>query len=219
MHIWAKTAEAWNFFLTRMNRESMRAGLRKKKMQAVICITAVLLLIAAVLFISTRKKAVQTSENVQTETDQILAWDMETEYPQTVREVLKHYNEVISCLYNEEYSETEFTSLAELSRTFLDEEFLDSNPWEDYKKELKQDIETYHEKNKMIVSSAVDNNNEIKYKTVDGDDCANAKSSYYIKENGTYSCIYKMYVMRKDTEGNWKILVSYQVNGDSSDDR
>lgn len=27
-----------------------------------------------------------------------------------------------------------------------------------------------------------------------------------------------MYVLRKDADGNWKILVFYQVNGDSSDD-
>ena len=197
----------------------MKIEWKEQKSKIIVCVLLSVILLGAVFYLATQKKTAQMSDTVQTETSQILAWDMEKDYPQTVREVIKRYNQVISCLYNEEYSETEFTELADMSRKFFDEEFLESNPREEYLKDLEQEIETYHEKNKTIVSSSVDNNNEIKYKSVDGDDCANVKSSYYIKENGAYSCIYKMYVMRKDTNGNWKILVSYQVNGDSSDDR
>ena len=65
---------------------------------------------------------------------------------------------------------------------------------------------------------AGDSSNDVEYKEVDGDDCAYVKASYFIKEGNAYSRTYQMYVLRKDADGNWKILVFYQVNGDSSDD-
>ena len=85
-------------------------------------------------------------------------------------------------------------------------------------KNLKEDISEYHDKSKTIASSAVDSSNDVEYKEVDGDDCAYVKASYFIKEGNAYSRTYQMYVLRKDADGNWKILVFYQVNGDSSDD-
>ena len=196
----------------------MRSEIKGTKRTIGIVVIFLVIVACGFGFLRYQAKTSHKPEQALTQVEQVLTLD-EEEYPQSVREVIRQYNKVIGCLYNEEYSKTEFTELADLSRKFLDDEFLESSPKDYYLEDLEQDIERYHEKNKIIVSSAVDNNNEIQYKKMDGDDCANVKSSYYIKENGEYSCIYKMYVMRKDTEGNWKILVSYQVNGDSSDDR
>lgn len=95
---------------------------------------------------------------------------------------------------------------------------LENNPRNEYFKNLKEDISEYHDKSKTIASSAVDSSNDVEYKEVDGDDCAYVKASYFIKEGNAYSRTYQMYVLRKDADGNWKILVFYQVNGDSSDD-
>ena len=57
------------------------------------------------------------------------------------------------------------------------------------------------------------------YKTVDGDKCAYVTASYFIKGDDNYSKTYQEYVLRKDEDGNWKILVFYQVEGDSSDEQ
>ena len=43
-------------------------------------------------------------------------------------------------------------------------------------------------------------------------------ASYFMEENKSYNRPYQMYVLRKDEDGNWKILVFYQVEGDSSDE-
>ena len=196
----------------------MRSEIKGTKRVITIVVIFLVIMACGFCFLRYQTKIRQKPEQVPTQVEQVLSLD-EEEYPQSVREVIRQYNKVIGCLYNEEYSKTEFAELVDFSRKFLDDEFLESSPKDSYLENLKQDIERYHENNKIIVSSAVDNDNEIRYKKMDGDDCANVRSSYYIKENGEYSCIYKMYVMRKDTDGNWKILVSYQVNGDSSDDR
>ena len=108
--------------------------------------------------------------------------------------------------------------LGDQARKLFDDELLENNPRDEYFKNLKEDISEYHDKNKTIASSAVDSSNDVEYKEVDGDDCAYVKASYFIKEGNAYSRTYQMYVLRKDADGNWKILVFYQVNGDSSDD-
>ena len=112
----------------------------------------------------------------------------------------------------------ELYDLGDQARKLFDDELLENNPRDEYFKNLKEDISEYHDKNKTIASSAVDSSNDVEYKEVDGDDCAYVKASYFIKEGNAYSRTYQMYVLRKDADGNWKILVFYQVNGDSSDD-
>ena len=125
---------------------------------------------------------------------------------------------IITCFYNDEYTDDELYDLGDQARKLFDDELLENNPRNEYFKNLKEDISEYHDKSKTIASSAVDSSNDVEYKEVDGDDCAYVKASYFIKEGNAYSRTYQMYVLRKDADGNWKILVFYQVNGDSSDD-
>ena len=54
--------------------------------------------------------------------------------------------------------------------------------------------------------------------TVDGRECAYVKTSYFIKEGADYSKTHQMYVVRKDEDGNWKILVFYKIEGEASDE-
>jgi len=40
-----------------------------------------------------------------------------------------------------------------------------------------------------------------------------------MNENNSFDRTNEMYVLRKDDDGDWKILVFYQVEGDSSDEQ
>ena len=59
--------------------------------------------------------------------------------------------------------------------------------------------------------------NDVNYQTIDGDECAYVTASYFISEGKEYDRTNQMYVLRKDENGKWKILVFYQVEGESSD--
>ncbi len=54
-------------------------------------------------------KTIPEKEEVQketlTETQKVLVRDLETNYPQTPREVVKYFVEITKCLYNEELTE------------------------------------------------------------------------------------------------------------------
>lgn len=187
------------------------------KIITVVVICAALLL--GGFYYLVKKNDAKNQENVVlTEVQQVITKNLSKNYPATPREVIKFYNRIVSCIYNEEYTEEELEQLAEQIRMLFDDELLENNPKDQYLKDLKKDIEQYHQKQRTIVSSAVDSSNDVVLKKVDGDDCAYVKASYFLKEENQYDRTYQMYVLRKDADGNWKILVFYKVNGDSSND-
>ena len=116
-------------------------------------------------YLTNRNNAKEEENITLTEIQELTTKNLDKNFPATPREVVKLYNRIITCFYNDEYTDDELYDLG-----------------------------------------------------VDGDDCAYVKASYFIKEGSAYSRTYQMYVLRKDADGNWKILVFYQVNGDSSDD-
>lgn len=191
-----------------------------KKWRNVIIMVACVGLIIGGYFYLTNKNSGKMEEDVElTEVQQLITKDLDKNYPATPREVVKLYNRIIACFYNNEYTDDELYGLGDQARKLFDAELLDNNPRDEYFQNLKKDISEYQEKDKTIASSAVDSSNDVQYKEVDGDDCAYVKASYFIKEGSSYSRTYQMYVLRKDEDGNWKILVFYQVEGDSSNEQ
>mgnify|MGYP001133620761 FL=1 len=84
---------------------------------------------------------------------------------------------------------------------------------------MKSDAAQYEEDNKSISQTDVCDSNDVVYQTVDGRECAYVTASYFMNENNSFDRTNEMYVLRKDDDGDWKILVFYQVEGDSSDEQ
>lgn len=201
------------------NSREERQGCDMKKVKIGIIVLVCIGVVVGAYYYITDKSSAKSEENVQlTEVQEVITKDLEKNYPATPREVVKLYNRIITCFYNEQYTDEELLELGDQARLLFDKELLDNNPRNDYFDSLKADIEDYHEKQKTIASSAVDSSNDVEYRTVDGDECAYVEASYFIKEGSAYSRTYQMYVLRKDTDGNWKILVFYQVDGNATDE-
>ncbi len=160
-----------------------------------------------------------TSEKVElTKVQQLTTKNLDTNYPATPREVVKLYNRIITCFYAEEYTEEELYALGDQARKLFDEELLENNPRDAYFTALKADIEDYHSRKRVISNSTVCDSNDVQFHTVDGAECAYVTASYFISEDKNYNRTNQMYVLRKDEDGNWKILVFYQIEGDASDE-
>lgn len=190
----------------------------KKNMSAVVLAVICIALIVGVFWQINRSRDASVEDMVNlTEVQKVITIDLDKNYPETPREVVKTYNRILSCFYREEYTEEELRDLGNQARKLFDQELLDNNPEEEYFKSLKADIEDYHEKSKVIASTSVCDSNDVKYQTIDGDECAYVTASYFINENKQFSRTYQTYVLRKDEDGKWKILVFYQTEGESSD--
>ena len=155
---------------------------------------------------------------VLTEVQKVITKNLDTTYPPTPREVVKFYNRIMTCFYNESYTDVELYALGDQARELFDEELLDNNPREEYFKRLEEEIDEYHDKSKIIVNTSVCDSNEVLMLDVDGDECAYVTASYFVKEESGSNRTHQMYVLRKDEDGRWKILVFYQIEGDSTDD-
>ena len=188
------------------------------KNKRVIIIAAIcIVLIVGGFFIFTNRTQ-KNPENVElTTVQQIITKDLAGNYPKTPREVIKTYNEIITCFYNEECTDEEIEKLSERVLLLLDEELLANNPKNEYIKNLKTEISDHKAKGKTIISYNLSSSNEIEFRTVDERECAYVDCSYFIKDKKGYSKSYMTYVVRKDENNEWKILVFYQSEGDTSD--
>ena len=158
----------------------------------IIIVVCVCVILGGYYYLTNRNNAKEEENITLTEIQELTTKNLDKNFPATPREVVKLYNRIITCFYNDEYTDDELYDLGDQARKLFDDELLENNPRDEYFKNLKEDISEYHDKSKTIAS--------------------------FIKEGNAYSRTYQMYVLRKDADGNWKILVFYQVNGDSSDD-
>ena len=70
---------------------------------------------------------------------------------------------------------------------------------------------------RTIMRYNLPSSNEIQVLTVDGRECAYVEMSYLLKEKNSLNKTFQTYVVRKDEDGNWKIVSFYKTEGDASD--
>lgn len=163
-------------------------------------------------------KSEEAKETDLTEVQKVILKDLDgKEYPETPREVVKLYNRILCCYYNEEYSEEEFEKLADQALKLMDEELAANNPPKQYYLRVKTEVESYHEKNRTINNASVCDSNEVKYATIDGAECAYVAASYFVRDDDGFTKSNQNYVLRKDTEGRWKILAFELDKGDTTE--
>jgi curli biogenesis system outer membrane secretion channel CsgG len=162
-----------------------------------------------------------SSDEVElTKVQKIITRDLDKDYPATPREVVKFYNRIITSYFGETYSDEEFDALAEQAQCLFDTELLSNNPLEDYKEEVKSEIQEYNQNSRQIRQASVCDSGDVQYVTDknNGDQLAYVTSNYFVKEGNSYERTYQMYVLRKDDQEQWKILTYYKVDGTSSED-
>ncbi|MGN0140663.1 MAG: DUF6715 family protein [Roseburia sp.] len=191
--------------------------MKKKTVIGAVVIIVVIVGLFGWLTLSRRNRNVEDVVEL-TEVQKVINKDFEQNYPATPREVVKNYNRIITCFYNETYTDEELYRLGDQARLLFDEELLENNPRDQYFADLKAEIAEYRQESKTIFSTSVCSGNEVEYKTIDGRECAYVTTSYFVKQDKSYSRTYETFVLRKDAEGKWKILVFYLTEGDSSNE-
>lgn len=187
----------------------------KKNRIIIIVVICVALLVGGYAVWMNRNST--SSENVElTKVQQLITKDLEKNYPATPREVVKMYNEIITCFYGEEYTEEELDKLLDMTLTLMDDELAANNPKEEYLSRVKTEIAAFDLAGRTIVSYTLSSSNEIEFGTIDGSESAIVQTSYFIKEKSSYSKTYQDYLLRKDADGKWKILGFEKVGGDFS---
>ena len=147
-----------------------------------------------------------TEKNSEDEAGKLASRNLETDYPNTPRKVIEYYSQIMKCFYGEELSEEILKKLVQQTRLLYDEELLAQNPEEDALKQTKDYNEEFRENNNKITEYIIEDSKDIEYYTKDDASYAIVTTAYFTRDKSGASKTYEDYLLRKDKDGNWKIL-------------
>ncbi len=186
--------------------------MKKRGLKSILIVIFCACLCVGYFFYLTQKTG--NKEGTLTETELIISKDLESSYPKTAREVVKFYNRILNCYYQQEYTDEQLGQLAEQARTLMDEELKQKNPGESYLQAVEEDISVFAKEGKTISNVALEESNEIEYRKVKGRECAYVDVVYYlkIKNKGKTKSerSSQTYILRRDDDNKWRILGFYQ---------
>ena len=136
----------------------------------------------------------------------VLSYDLQKNYPASVRKVIEFYNDIQKCFYNEEYTDKELEALGMKARELYDDELLDANEISAYMQQLSADIGSFKINNRRMTSAAPGASTSVEYfEEENGYKFARIRCGYIITENYTNKTISIVYLLRQDSNKRWKI--------------
>lgn len=150
-----------------------------------------------------KEKAAEQVE-LMTPVQEVLARNLETNYPSTPREVVKYFSQISQCFYNEEYTDDELTQLALKIRQLYDDELVANQTEEEYLTKLKEDIDEFKKARRTIESYAPSSTIDVETFTEDGYEWARLYCIYTIKEDVLKNSNIR-FLLREDENEHYKI--------------
>lgn len=180
----------------------------KKKSVPRITVLVVIIIIGVLGYYSylvNRNRNLQNPEAKLTPIEAVLIRNLDTDYPATPKEVMKYYNEITKCIYNQDHTEEQLIQLAEKIRMLYDRELLEQNDWDTYITKISAEVLEFKDKKRRISSFSVAASINVDYFTEDGYSFAKIQSSHTILEGKASHPVKEVYLLRKDSNNCWKI--------------
>lgn len=192
--------------------------MKKKISIVVLALVIITVVCAGFLYITKRANRTGAESSKRTEVQLIVTKNLEKEYPPTPRQVVSFYSRIITAYYGENYTAEEFEVMVDKTLALFDDELLAENPRDTYVSNLNADISSYRSNSRVISNVEVSDSKDVLYKNDKDDELAFVDASYFVKEGkNTFTKTYMQYVLRKDAEGNWKILCFYKIDAPKKD--
>lgn len=183
-----------------------KAKAKQRTVWTIIIMT--ILAIAIILFYfywtSRTNPLEDTSEENLSEVEKLLQKDLELYYPETPREVVKLFGNMMKTLYNG-LEDDEVEALSLKIRELYDKEFLENNPESTYLKNLYTDIAEWEKKDRRIANYLIVNEDMEEQQEIDGVQYAINYIAFTIQQNGKFIETWKV-LLRQDENKDWKIL-------------
>ena len=193
-----------------LNMISADAGigvLSMKKTTTKVTIIILIVLVAVVGFYAYLQGKIrsESKESVMTDVQKVLYRDMSTDYPATVKEVIKYYVEIQKCFYKDSTTAEELEQLGMRARDLYDADLLANNAEEYYLLNLLADVNDFKNKKRTITNVAVASSVNVDTFEEDGYEFARIGCNYYIREGSNSSIVKIIYLLRRDENRRWKI--------------
>ena len=179
-----------------------------KMKKRIVSISVVLVLACAIvaLYMYIDRSGKEAKEPVNTMAEQILAKNLDTNYPPTPYSVAELYCGIVECIYSADTTEAQLEALVRMERELFDEEFAAINPYDSLLAATKADLETAKEKKLVFTGYVLDKASNVSKWKKDGDEYASIMFQLMSKSDVGSGGSYRNLIMRKDAEGRYKIL-------------
>ncbi len=177
-----------------------------KSVTKVTIISAVLIVIVVgyYAYLSNKSQFKNDDANM-TAVQLVLGRNLTGDYPSTPKEVVKYYNEIMKCFYNEECTEDELEDLVYKAREMYDAELLEANDVETNILNLKGEVKTFTDNKRRLTNCSVAASTNVVYDEIDGDSFAKIMCGYTVMEGSTSYPMTYTYLLRRDEQKRWKI--------------
>lgn len=178
-----------------------------KKSTVRITIVLIILLVGLVgcyAYLSSRSRSI--AENaVMSAADKVLSRDMAYDYPSTPKELLKYYNEIQKCFYNENCTDDEIEALLNRARELYDEELVANNEFDVHITSLKAEIQDYKDNKRVISAVSVAASTNVDFFEDDGYEFARIYCGYNVTDGSGTRQVRQIFLLRRDESRRWKI--------------
>lgn len=174
----------------------------------IIIIGIILAALVVGYFFYLSKKVQNTQEEVveSTQVQVVLLRDLDKNYPPSPKEVIKYFNEVSTCFYNETYTEDELYELAMKIQGIYDDELIANKSEERYLEDLKAAIQEMKANKRSISSCEISASTDVEFFYEEEDYCARLYCTYNVKQESMTLKNTVIFVLRQDEDKHWKIL-------------
>lgn len=181
--------------------------IKNKKSGVKNFITLAILVVFVVIFFISRSKQMadnREGDNKVTEVDKLIEKDLELYYPETPREVIKLYSNMLQTLYSG-IEDDKIEALALKIRELYDDEFLVYNPEDRYLADIYSEIAIWNKAGRNISNIILGAKEETNNYSLEGVEYATVKASFTIEEKSK-KIEKKRFILRKNEQKQWKIL-------------
>ena len=185
---------------------------------ALILIILVVLVVSYYYHLSNSTSSDKRNDEIKiSAASDILMKNYSVNYPPTPKEVVKEYLQISKVLHNDELSDEEITAVGLKIQELYDDEFIANKSQEDYIRDLKSEVAAFRNNNYVITNYYTSASTEVVYGVVDGFEFAKLYASYSIRVGGKSQILQEIFLLRKDSNGRWKIYGWQPVEEDESE--
>jgi hypothetical protein len=178
---------------------------KKRTIKTIIFMSIFAIAVIGIYFYMSRRTDPLKEASVKdlSEVEKILQKDLKLYYPETPREVVKLFGNMMKVLYSD-LEDQEVEALALKIRELYDQEFIDNNPQDVYLTNLYSEIAKWKDEDRRITNYVL-NNDAAETGEIDEKEYAAVKISFTIQENIKSIQTWRV-LLRLDENEKWKIL-------------
>lgn len=179
---------------------------RKRTTSTIITmvIVAIVILMLYYYFTNRTEPFDEASVDQLSEVELLINRDLQENYPETPREVVKLHSSILKVLYTD-LKDEDVKALSLKMRGLYDQELLENNPEVDYLKNMYSEISEWKSKNRRITNYILVKKELEQKSEIDGREYADIYVSYTIQEKGKFSEVWR-FLLRLSEDEKWKIL-------------